>query len=172
MSRQIGADKDSNTLANSTRGIIFLGTPFEGSGKAEWANNALRFLSWVSSTNDLKTKDLEERSAKLISVYDAFLKFLKGRDRSKIPIEVACYFEEYPMYVAGKKIGMIVPKQSASLPGIDPLSISANHVDMCKFEDEYRNGFRSISEKLSQWIKVLSAPPAEEYGGVCVPPTA
>lgn len=164
LSRQHGPDQASCALVKQTRAMIFLGTPFEGSEKAEWANTALRYLSWISSTNNEKTKDLEERSAKLASINEAFLKFLKARDRSKIPVEVACYFEEYPIYVAGKKLGVIVPRKSAVLAGIDPLSIPANHVDMCKFEDEDRNGFRSISEKLSQWITVMDANLDEDSG--------
>jgi hypothetical protein len=46
----------------------------------------------------------------------------------------------------------IVPKESASLPGVDAQSIQAHHTDMCKFEDEDREGYKSISQKLSQWI--------------------
>lgn len=54
------------------------------------------------------------------------------------------------MYKAGKKIGIIVPKESACLPGIDPQSIQANHVGMCKFEDKDREGYKNISQRLSQ----------------------
>jgi protein SERAC1 len=129
--------------------MIFLRTPFEGSDNAEWANTASRYSSWISLTNNEKAKDLEERSAKLVGINEAFLKFLKARDRSKTPIEVACYFEEYPIYVADGGFGVIVSKKSAVFPGIDSLSIPANHIDICKFKDEDRNGFRNILEKLS-----------------------
>ena len=102
-------------------------------------------------------KDLEERSAKLMSINEAFQKFLKARDRSETRqfIEVACFFEQYAMYKAGKKIGTIVPKESACLPGIDPQSIQASHVDMCKFEDEDREGYKNVSQRLNQWISDL-----------------
>ena len=102
-------------------------------------------------------KDLEERSAKLMNINDAFQKFLKARDRSETGqfVEVACFFEQYAMYKAWEKIGIIVLKESACLPGIDPQSIQANHVDMCKFEDEDREGYKNISQQLSQWVSDL-----------------
>ena len=60
------------------------------------------------------------------------------------------------MYKAGKNIGIIVPKESACLPGINPQSIQANHVNMCKFEDEDREGYKNISQRLSQWVSDLN----------------
>jgi hypothetical protein len=140
-----------------TIGIVFLGTPFEGSSKAKWAGRALKVLDWASTTHKEDVKDLEERSAKLMNINEAFQKFLKARDRSETRqfVEVACFFEQYAMYKAGKKIGVIVPKESACLPGIDPQSIQANHVDMCRFEDEDREGYNNISQRLIQWISDL-----------------
>lgn len=124
------------------------------SSKAKWAGKALKVPDWLSTTHSEDVKDLEERSAKLIHINNAFHKFLKVRDRSETGefVEVACFFEQYAMYKAGKKIGIIVPKESTCLPGIDPLSIQANHVGMCRFEDEDREGYRNISQRLSQWV--------------------
>lgn len=114
-------------------------------------------LDWVSTTHKEDMKDLEERSAKLMHINDAFQKFLKARDRSETGefVEVACFFEQYAMYKAQKKIGIIVPKESACLPGIYPQSIQADHVGMCKFEDEDREGYKNISQQLSQWVSDL-----------------
>lgn len=154
LSRHNGTDMASTSLVERTIGVIFLGTPFEGSSKAKWGGRALKILDWISTTHKEDIKDLEERSAKLTSVNEAFQKFLKVRDRSESReyVEIACFFEEYAMYKLGKKIGVIVPKESACLPGIDPQSIQANHVDMCKFEDEDREGYKRVSQKLGQWI--------------------
>ncbi|OMP88505.1 Protein SERAC1, partial [Diplodia seriata] len=163
LSRANGTDSQKDKIADRTIGVMFLGTPFEGSEKAKWAATALRLLSLVSSTNDEKVKDLEERSAKLVSINDAFYKYWRSRDRSRVKknfLEVACFFEEYPMKIGGKKVH-IVPKESACLKGIDPQSISAHHSDMCKFEDEYRNGYKCVTGQLQLWIKKLSSMSAE-----------
>jgi protein SERAC1 len=156
-SRHHGADIASTNLVQKTIGIVFLGTPFEGSSRAKWGSRALKILDWISTTHKEDIKDLEERSVKLLSINEAFQKSLKARDRSELKefVEVACFFEQYAMYRAGKKIGIIVPKQSACLPGIDPQSIQASHVDMCKFEDEDREGYKAISQKLIKWISDL-----------------
>ncbi|CAO2649496.1 Nn.00g068810.m01.CDS01 [Neocucurbitaria sp. VM-36] len=157
LSKHHGTDLASANLVDKTIGVIFLGTPFEGSSKAKWAGRALRILDYISTTHKDDVKDLEERSAKLMNINHEFQKFLKTRDRSETRqfVEIACYFEQYAMYKAGKKIGIIVPKESACLPGIDPQSIQANHVAMCQFEDEDREGFKSISQRLNQWISDL-----------------
>ena len=153
LSRHHGTDISASNIAAKVIGVIFLGTPFEGSSKAKWGSRALRLLDLVSTTQKENTKDLEERSAKLVSINEAYQKYLKKRDRSdsRDYVEVACFFEQYGMYITGKKV-FIVPKESASLPGIDSQSIQAHHTDMCKFEDEDREGYKSISQKLSQWI--------------------
>jgi hypothetical protein len=152
LSRHNGIETASTSVAERTIGVVFLGTPFEGSSKAKWGSRALKLLDWIGTTHKEDVKDLEERSTKLISINTAFQKYLKARDRSESRLEVACFFEEYAMYKKTKKIGVIVPKESACLPGIDPQSIQANHVDMCRFEDEDQEGYKRISQKLSQWI--------------------
>jgi hypothetical protein len=40
-------------------------------------------------------------------------------------------------------VAWITGKESASLPGVDAQSIQAHHIDMCKFEDEDREGYKS-----------------------------
>lgn len=168
LSTQHGPNIAYKRIVDSTYGLIFLGTPFEGSVKARWASVALKYLEVVRPTNNDKVKDLEKRSQKLVSINEAFLKFLKARDRSPTPVEIACFFEEYPTYVAGKNIGMIVPKSSAMLPGVDLLSISGSHAGMCRFEDEHRNGYISISNLLSQWIRALDVRPDKDENNVSV----
>lgn len=159
LSRHNGTDIFSTHLVEKTIGVAFLGTPFEGSSKAKWGSRALKIIDWIGTTHKEDLKDLEKRSEKLISINTAFQKFLKARDRSKSRnfVEVACFFEEYSLYKTGVKIGVIVPKESAFLPGIDAQPIQANHVDMCKFEDEDREGYKRISQKLSQWISELES---------------
>lgn len=53
----------------------------------------------------------------------------------------------------GRKIGKIVPKESASWLGVDALSISQDHIAMCKFRDEDSADYKNVVGKLCQWIK-------------------
>lgn len=159
-SRQHDPSESNVVLVKNICGIIFLGTPFEGSEKARWGNRALQFLQLVSQTNNEKMKILEERSQTLASINQNFYKFLRARDQSHNLMRRACFFEEYPTYVLKASIGLVVPKSSATLSGIDPISIAASHSGMSKFEDEYRNGYKNISGTLSQWISKLGEAPA------------
>ncbi|KAF1963909.1 hypothetical protein BU23DRAFT_494935, partial [Bimuria novae-zelandiae CBS 107.79] len=129
LSRHHGTDLAGVGIMEKTIRIVFLGTPFKGSLKAKWAGRALKVLDWASTTHKEDIKDLEERLVKLININNAFQKFLKARDRSETRqfVEIVCFFEQYAMYKGGKNIGVIVPKESACLPGVDPQLIQANH---------------------------------------------
>lgn len=138
--------------------MVFLGTPFEGSAKAEWGKVGKRLASMIPSIKTDDVKDLQERSAKLVSINNDLTKYVKERDRDhkKRPLDIVCYFEQYPMYIGIKDIGKIVTKPSAaSLPAVTTLSIPANHDTMCKFSGDFVNGYISVSGQLMQWIKAL-----------------
>lgn len=153
VSKSYGSDKAKANLVEKVRGMVFLGTPFAGSKKAKWARIAAGLLAYLATTNVEKVKDLEERCKLLEDINHNFSQFVKSRDRNPPWVEIACYFEEIPTRVKGKDIGYIVEKESATLEGHQPLSIQEEHADMCKFVDEYRNGFISIADKLNAWIK-------------------
>lgn len=153
VSRNYGSDKSKENLVNMVRGMIFMGTPFAGSKYAKWGEIGLSLVSSFATTNTENMKDLQERSKLLVEINHNFAQFIKSRDRAPPYVEIACYFEELPTRLKGKSIGFIVDKDSATLIGIEPLSIEEDHADMSKFEDPYRRGFISIADKLEMWIK-------------------
>jgi hypothetical protein len=120
-----------------------LGTPFGGFSKEN-----------ISTTQIKNIKDVEEGSEQLGSINDAFQKYPKVRDRSVSWMEVACFFERYALYPRGKKT-FVVLEESASLPGIDAQPIQANHETMCQFEDEDREGYKSISQSCLCGSRIL-----------------
>ncbi len=122
-----------------------------------------------STTNDENMKDLKERSGKLMNINDNFYKFIKIRDQSKSHLNIVCFFETIGTHVKRKSgiglnvsinLGIIVPKASATVQGLDPIPIEDTHSRMCKFDDQNRNGYKNITETLSQWIKKLHEPEA------------
>ncbi|KAF5001057.1 hypothetical protein FDECE_11072 [Fusarium decemcellulare] len=169
VAKQYGADTAEKALVDKIRGMIFLGTPFAGSKHAPWALIVTQFLRLLVSTNQEKLKHLDERSEKLVGISNEFLKFIWERQRSDAPIQVAFYFEEYPTKQRGLNVGFIVDRESAVPRGFTALSIPEDHSDMCKFEDEYRGGFISISNNLCQWIRALDKGVGDEatkQGGI------
>ncbi|KAI3327357.1 hypothetical protein HD806DRAFT_531930 [Xylariaceae sp. AK1471] len=166
LSRSYGTDVAKQGIADQTIGTLFLGTPFEGSSKAKYASIALAIVKYVLATQPASVNDLEERSKTLTGINHLFAQFLKRRDRSqdKPHLEVACFFEERPMR---RPLGFIVPKDSATWLGVDAQSIQANHVGMCKFEDEFGSDYKSVAGKLSQWVKDIEKnKKAGKKGGV------
>lgn len=164
VSRTQGANEAAKKLADNTVGMIFLGTPFAGSDKARWGGIGVGLANLLGlKTKDTDIEDLKEGSAKLTEINRNFKNLIKERDRNHElrKLEVVCYFEEHPTYVARKhlgsmvSIGKIVDKDSAGDIQADMLSIADNHSDMCKFGAEYLAGYQSVSGQLVQWIKAL-----------------
>jgi hypothetical protein len=160
LSKYHGTDEASKKLAEHTIGTAFLGTPFEGSSKAKYGKFAVRFLKWFTEAQTKSLEDLQECSEKLASINDSFAKFLKQRDRSRTSscLEVACFFEERNLYKLDTKIGIIVPKTSATLWSFDAISIPKDHIEMCKFDDEDSPEYKSVAGKLCQWISNIDKP--------------
>ncbi|KAI0113988.1 hypothetical protein GGR51DRAFT_578246 [Nemania sp. FL0031] len=164
LSRPHGTDVAKQGIADCTIGILFLGTPFKGSPKADYASILLAIVSCFLPTQPASIKDLRTRSQKLLAINIAFAKFLEGRHRSKGKphLELACFFEELPL---NTMTGLIVPRESATWLGQDAQSIQANHVDMCRFEDSLGSGYKSVAGKLSQWVKDIEKNKTSGRGG-------
>jgi len=157
---QNSPDQHINNIAKYTRGIVFLGTPHEGSSKAKWAMVGERLLRSFKSTSQTNIKDLEEDSEKLSELGKMFPELLRRRGESREPgskIEVACFFEGQQ-----SPIGVIVSETSASVAGYRPVSILADHQNMCKFASANNAGYKRVSGTLARWTKELGNQPKEE----------
>ena len=119
---------------------------------AEWGGVALRLLKVLGVSHNYKLKDLERRSTTLSKINENFYKFMY---RSGSRLALACFFEEHPTYIGGKDMGFIVGKSSASPQGLEPIPAAANHKGLCKFQDEYRKGYKDICAILTQMIEKL-----------------
>ncbi|KAK5628877.1 hypothetical protein RRF57_004592 [Xylaria bambusicola] len=166
--RPHGTEQAAKEISDRTVGTVFLGTPFEGSSIAKYGHAALGFLSHLTSTQTANLEALQKRSEKLTGITHLFAKYLKERDRSqKLPyLEVACFFEDRPLYKGPLKIGIIVPKESASWLGVDAISIPKDHQEMCRFEDEDGSDYKSVAAKLRQFIADSEKPREAGKGGL------
>ncbi|EED12083.1 ribonuclease p/mrp subunit, putative [Talaromyces stipitatus ATCC 10500] len=147
-------------LVDSTRGLVFLGTPFEGSNEAQWASVARHFVKLTGLNT--KLDHLDKRSQKLISINGTFIKFLLERLRSTAPVEIACFNEGLPTYFEDGSSKEIVSKSSAKILNIEPQPISADHTDMCKFWNASQDGYTRITKVLGDWIKALEPRSAKD----------
>ncbi|KAJ4326683.1 hypothetical protein N0V84_002909 [Fusarium piperis] len=66
-------------------------------------------------------------------------------------IEITCFYEELPM----KRIGVVVPKHSATLPGYISIGIHSDHAQMTKFGSRTEPGFLAVCGELKRWVKKI-----------------
>lgn len=92
------------SIADSTRGVLFLGTPHAGSSKAQWGYIAASFLSSIRQTNKELLKRLKTDDPRLIHLQDRFANFLHTREQCGPMLHITCAFEERPLAGVGKVI--------------------------------------------------------------------
>lgn len=145
-------ERHLRNILHSTRGIIFLGTPHHGSGLARWAEALSRSIGLVKKTNSKIVGVLNRDSEVLARIQDGFHTMVKARSSQNLPpIEITCFYEEMPL----PGIGLVVPQDSAILPGYIPIGIHGSHMDMTKFAGSTDPGFLAVCGEMRRWIKDL-----------------
>ncbi|KAJ3524973.1 hypothetical protein NM208_g11840 [Fusarium decemcellulare] len=139
-----------------TRGIIFLGTPHHGSSLAKWGELLSRSVGVMRQTNTEIIQVLTRDSEVLARIQDSFHSLVRSREKEETDvIEITCFYEELPM----KKLGIIVPKHSAILPGYSSVGIHRNHAEITKFASPDEPGFVAICGELKRWVKKIQQGP-------------
>ncbi|PWY64836.1 alpha/beta-hydrolase [Aspergillus eucalypticola CBS 122712] len=134
-------------IFNSTRGIIFMGTPHKGAWMADWARISASALGLVKSTNKSLLAVLGTNNQMLESLQVDFLAMVRKLREDGRGLEVTSFFEELPLPVVGK----IVCKESATLDGYSSISLHANHRDMVKFGSPKENGYKRLLGEIQRW---------------------
>ncbi|KAK4206246.1 hypothetical protein QBC37DRAFT_476988 [Rhypophila decipiens] len=141
-------------ILRSTCGIVFLGTPHHGAGLARWAELLSRSIGLVKQTNSKIIEVLRRDSEVLARIQDSFHTMIMARSKEGLPpIEITCFYEELPL----PGVGVVVPKDSAILPGYIPIGIQGNHRDMAKFTGPDDPGFVAVCGELRRWIRDANA---------------
>ncbi|KAI4156988.1 MAG: hypothetical protein L6R39_000851 [Caloplaca ligustica] len=150
----VNGSESIRNLANCVRRIAFLGTPHQGSDKAQWAETARRFIHLFKTTNAELSKDLDEKSEKLAKLGVQFPNLLRTRAQTpKIRIDVVCFYEGLTTRVGGVDYGM---ESSACIAGYPRTLLDADHEDMCKFKDNNDINYIRLSGLLARWTKELA----------------
>ena len=128
---------------SNTRGILFFGTPHNGSRVADWAAMLVKMLRALPGVyvNPKIVEDLREQNASLDRLQQDFLGVLKRRSDPTQAITVHCFFEQLethtgPFHNVGCAIGfsailtqdqIVVPQQSAVMENAASSSLHADH---------------------------------------------
>ena len=100
------AASNPSTIANNTRGMVFLGTPFHGSPVAPWGKAISSMVSAIIKTDPQKVKDLDQKSEKLKILAESFASALNQRIRDSKEIRVAFFHETKKLH------GFLVSRQA------------------------------------------------------------
>ncbi|KAJ4263536.1 hypothetical protein NW762_006355 [Fusarium torreyae] len=147
-------ERHLKNIVLSTRGILFLGTPHHGSGLARWAERLSRHIGLIKHTNPNILEVLRRESEVLARIQDSFHTMIKARATKDLsPIDITCFYEELPL----PGIGLVVPQDSAILPGYIPIGIHEDHMGMTKFAHTDDPGFVAVCGELQRWTKEANA---------------
>jgi len=91
-------EKHLKNILNSTRGIVFLGTPHQGSALAHWAESVAKTIGLIKQTNPEILAVLKSESEVLERVQGSFHTMIRSRAQEGFPpIEITCFYEELPL---------------------------------------------------------------------------
>lgn len=138
-----------------TAGVAFLGTPHRGSWLASWAKIPAGAVGLLSNKSLLEV--LETDNQFLESVQERFWYMVREQREAGRRLEVACFHEELPV----KGLGIVVPRESATLEGYTSISIQADHRQMPRFLLADDSGFIRLLGELRRWSD--SATPAANH---------
>ncbi|KAL8727659.1 MAG: hypothetical protein Q9166_005895 [cf. Caloplaca sp. 2 TL-2023] len=151
-------DEPDRAVEVSARRIAFLGTPFQGSDMAGWAEMGRKFASLLQDTNKELLNDLKQDSYQLKTISEGFPEWLREREgKSLTKVEIVFFTEE----LATGSLGKIVTDESAHIKGYKVLTLHANHQDMCKFSGKDDDKYQAVLDVLRRWVKELKEPQEE-----------
>ncbi|KAM5450150.1 hypothetical protein MaudCBS49596_004524 [Microsporum audouinii] len=134
----------------STYGILFLGTPHNGSNIAKMASTAQSFISTVIPKKLLST------SPQLIQVLQSNNEHLQVINREFVQImdrfHIYFFHESKPMDLGGTR-AFIVEESSAApvMDGVERMGIEADHGAMCRYLNENSPGYDTVTEAIRRY---------------------
>ncbi|KAL8870709.1 MAG: hypothetical protein Q9174_003308 [Haloplaca sp. 1 TL-2023] len=148
------ADGDMATIADTTHGIAFLGTPHRGSNEAKWAEVGRKIYALMGDTNNTLLKEMSQGSGRLVKIGHDFPFWLRQQsEQARQKVSVVCFFEALDTKAIG---GRVVTKEEATLEGgYETIEIEENHEGMCKCKDRNDPVYKVIIGVLRIWVKNL-----------------
>ena len=134
----------------STYGVLFLGTPHNGSDLAKWGTLLERISSAVLpkkffDSSDQLVQALKTNNETLQNINRLFIEII-GR------FHIYFFHESKPMDLKGTR-GFVVDEDSAApvIEGVERMGIERDHSHMCKFESEGAPGYDVVAEAIMRY---------------------
>ncbi|KAI0860357.1 hypothetical protein F4860DRAFT_479585 [Xylaria cubensis] len=149
------ASKPEQDISENTRGIIFLGTPHQGTEISDWGALLASLTNFLGSDNTLLLS-LKRDDQNLSDLETGFRKWIYGRPRE---VKVECFYEIRPTLIFGKlSIGLVVSRNSATGMAIEAQQMNTNHTGMTKFWGSEDKQYKRLKDTINKLI-----PSDEEY---------
>ncbi|KDN59862.1 putative peptidase C14 [Colletotrichum sublineola] len=126
----------SSSMLEDTCGIIFPGTPHQGSSLSI-AASLLGKLTALLGSNTALLLSLQSNHSQLSDLEDEFRRVAAGK-------QITSFYETKPTFYKGLSIGCIVNRESARGFSKDPISVDTDHAGLNKFSGPDHPGFREI----------------------------
>ncbi|KAK0508752.1 hypothetical protein JMJ35_009028 [Cladonia borealis] len=135
--------KGFESILEKTSGILFFGTPHQGTSKASWLDTTDRLLRVASIGKVGMNKDLIDQ---LKSVDGQAQQVRQQFVRVVAPLKIFTFYEQ----IESRRVGIVVERSSAILgvPNEEVISLHAVHKDLCKFSDEHSPNYQKVSRAL------------------------
>lgn len=134
----------------STYGILFLGTPHNGSDMAKWGSLLQNICSAVLP------KKIMESSSQLVRALQTDNETLQNINSlfAEILPRYHIYFFHETRSTDVKGTRQLIVDESSAAPyieGVERMGIEADHSSMCKFDDENAPGYEAVAEALLRY---------------------
>ncbi|KAI1740209.1 armadillo-type protein [Xylaria scruposa] len=147
--------KPKQDISDNTRGIIFLGTPHQGTAISHWGALLASLTRFLGSDNTLLLS-LKRDDPNLSDLETRFRRWIYKRPRE---VKVECFYELRPTLLFGKlSIGLVVSRNSATGMAIGAQQMNTNHTGMTKFCGPEDKQYKPLKDTIHKLI-----PSDEEY---------
>jgi hypothetical protein len=137
---------DWEEIGNETDGVVFLATPHTGSEAAIMAKLADVYLPGIVRMTPT-VGELQSNAAMLRDLNVWYRNNVPGRD-----IRTSVLYENLPY----EKVGTVIVDAASADPGIagvTPIAVQADHISICKVDEEANLVYRSVSEFISKTLE-------------------
>ncbi|KAL4868892.1 hypothetical protein BDV12DRAFT_91119 [Aspergillus spectabilis] len=147
----------------STYGILFLGTPHNGSEVAKWG---LLLQNICSAVLPKKFMETSPQLIKALKTNNETLQNINSLFTDMIP-RFRIYFFHETLSTDFKGTRELIVDETSAAPyadGVERMGIEANHSHMCKFDDDNAPGYEAVAEALLRYSRDAPATIHERWG--------
>ncbi|KAL8305003.1 hypothetical protein RB600_008063 [Gaeumannomyces tritici] len=135
------------SIVSMIKGVVFLATPHRGSDLAKYLDRFQQACSWFGRPSRKYITELAQKSLTSNEIDEAFRRYASK-------LRVFSFYEALLTRLAPLSSALIVTRESVTLglPDEEPISLNADHFDMCKFTSPTDPNYVSVLAALQEIV--------------------